>query len=240
MTAQPATAAPASTAISVSPAWCHPLRLRRARVHRGWRCQWSAGERRLKRTFDLLVCLLLALPAGLLVVLAAVAVRCESAGPMFFSQPRLGVDGHPFRMWKLRTMVANARELKPQLAHLNELPWPDFKISHDPRVTCVGRFLRRTSVDELPQLWNVWRGEMSLVGPRPTSFGLDRYQLWHTERLTIPPGITGLWQITARAQCDFDQRLRLDLAYVRAWRFSLDLAILAATARTIFTGKGAK
>ncbi|MGH9486439.1 MAG: sugar transferase [Terriglobales bacterium] len=222
------------------PAWCRPMRLRRAHLRRGWRCQLGSAQRRRKRAFDLLLCLLLGPLAAVLVALAAAAIRCESQGPVLIAQWRTGAHGRRFRMWKLRTMVANAAEMKTDLAHLNELPWPDFKISSDPRVTRIGRWLRRTSLDELPQVWNVWREEMSWVGPRPTTFGLDRYQLWQTERLVTPPGITGLWQIAARAQCDFDQRLRLDLAYVRAWRLRLDVKILAATVVAIGMGRGAK
>ena len=222
------------------PRWCRPEHLRRRRLRQGWRCEVTPGQRRLKRGLDLLLCLLLGPPAALLVALAAVAIRWETPGAALFAQERVGEHGRRFRMWKLRTMVANAPALEKQLQHLNELPWPDFKISRDPRVTRVGRLLRSTSLDELPQIWNVWRGEMSWVGPRPTNFGLSDYQLWHTERLATPPGITGLWQILERAQCDFDRRLRLDLAYVRAWRLGLDLAILAATVKAVLSRKGAK
>jgi lipopolysaccharide/colanic/teichoic acid biosynthesis glycosyltransferase len=193
----------------------------------------------LKRGLDLGLCVVLGPLAALVVAAAALAVRWDSPGPAFFAQRRLGLDGRSFRMWKLRTMVVNAAAMESELRHLNELPWPDFKISRDPRVTRVGRLLRRTSLDELPQLWNVVRGEMSLVGPRPTNFGLADYQLWHTERLVTPPGITGLWQVLERAQCDFDHRLRLDLAYVRAWRLRLDLRLLLATVRAVVGGRGA-
>lgn len=221
-------------------AWCEPQRRRARRLRRGWRCGLGRTERRWKRGLDLGLCLLLGLPAALLVGIAAVAVWLESPGSPFFAQPRVGENGRPFRMWKLRTMVRDAEKLEAQLQHLNELPWPDFKISRDPRVTRVGRWLRRSSMDELPQIWNVVRGEMSWVGPRPTSFGLERYQLWQTERLALPPGITGLWQILERAQCDFDRRLRLDLAYIRTWGLGLDLAILAATVGAVLGGRGAK
>ncbi|HVA64242.1 MAG TPA: sugar transferase [Terriglobales bacterium] len=232
--------AAAAAAAAAYPAWCQPARLRAWRLRRGWRSGLSRRERRLKRALDWGMCLLLGPPAAVVVGLAALAVRCESPGSPFFTQPRVGANGKSYRMWKLRTMVAGAQAMEKDLQHLNELPWPDFKISRDPRVTRVGRLLRRTSLDELPQIWNVLRGEMSWVGPRPTSFGLERYQLWHTERLALPPGITGLWQIRERAQCDFDRRLRLDLAYVRGWRLRLDLAILAATVGAVLSGRGAK
>ena len=142
-------------------------------------------------------------------------------------------------MYKLRTMVKNAAELKAQLAHLNELSWPDFKIKNDPRVTRVGAFLRRTSLDELPQIFNVLAGDMSLVGPRPTSFAADTYSLWHTARLEVKPGLTGLWQISGRSELQFDDRLRLDIAYIRSRCLKVDILILFRTVGAVFNGRGA-
>jgi lipopolysaccharide/colanic/teichoic acid biosynthesis glycosyltransferase len=142
-------------------------------------------------------------------------------------------------MYKFRTMVPNAEELKAKYAHLNELKWPDFKITNDPRVTFLGRVLRKTSLDELPQLFNVLRGEMSLVGPRPTSFGAETYQLWHTERLDVIPGLTGLWQVEGRAHVEFDDRLRLDIAYIERASLWLDIVILFRTIAAVFMQKGA-
>lgn len=244
-TARPAAApVPPAAAAPRYRTWCAPERLRRRQLAQGWRCTPDARARGIKRGLDLALCLALGPPACVLVGVAALAVWLESwvggqpASP-FFCQARLGQHGRSFVLWKLRTMVPNAASLEGSLARLNELPWPDFKISRDPRVTRVGAWLRRSSLDELPQIWNILRGEMSWVGPRPTNFGLDDYQLWHTERLAMPPGLTGLWQILARAQCDFDHRLRLDLAYIRAWRPSLDLAILAATVGVVLRGRGA-
>ena len=130
--------------------------------------------------------------------LCALAVRLDSPGPGAVRQLRTGRDGRRFRMYKFRTMVENAEELKASLAHLNVLPAPDFKIPNDPRITRVGKLLRATSLDELPQLLNVLRGDMSLVGPRPTSFAPSTYELWHTHRLDVPPGLTGLWQVEGR------------------------------------------
>lgn len=233
--ARPSAAAPATY-----PRRFQPARLRHDGLRRGWHCELTAGQRRAKRALDLAVCLLMAAPALVIVGLAVLAIRLESAGPALLAQPRVGRDGRPFRMWKLRTMVANAAALESSLQHLNELAWPDFKISRDPRITRVGAWLRRTSIDELPQLWNVLRGEMSMVGPRPTLFGLDTYELWQTERLAVAPGLTGLWQILARAQCDFPERLRLDLAYIRNWRLLLDVQILLATVGAVLAGRGAK
>jgi lipopolysaccharide/colanic/teichoic acid biosynthesis glycosyltransferase len=142
-------------------------------------------------------------------------------------------------MYKFRTMLTNAEELKHVYAHMNELTWPDFKITDDPRVTRVGRILRKTSLDELPQLFNVLKGDMSLVGPRPTSFDASTYELWHTERLEVLPGITGLWQISGRSDLDFDQRLRLDIEYIERQSIWLDLWILLRTVTVVVNQRGA-
>jgi lipopolysaccharide/colanic/teichoic acid biosynthesis glycosyltransferase len=199
----------------------------------------DAAYRRAKRALDVTLCLAV-LPLVLLVLAAcALAIRLDTPGPVFFFQNRTGRGGHRFRMLKLRTMVADAEKLKARYAHLNQLSYPDFKIADDPRITRVGRFLRRTSLDELPQVLNVLRGDMSLVGPRPTSFSADTYRLWHTARLEVQPGITGLWQVSGRAELDFDDRLRLDIAYIRTRSFSLDLRILLRTVGAVASGRGA-
>ena len=193
-----------------------------------------------KRAFDLAVCVLLAPVVIPLLVLCALAIFLDSpAGPVHIAQARTGKDGARFRMFKFRTMVPNAEALKPALAHLNERPWPDFKITNDPRITRVGRFLRQTSLDELPQLINVVRGEMSLVGPRPTSFEARTYSFWHTYRLEVKPGITGLWQVRGRNESTFDERLRLDIEYIRRRSFGLDLKILMQTVPTVLRRSGA-
>jgi lipopolysaccharide/colanic/teichoic acid biosynthesis glycosyltransferase len=142
-------------------------------------------------------------------------------------------------MYKLRTMVRDAEQLKARYQHLNVLTYPDFKIVNDPRITRVGRFLRKTSIDELPQIFNVLKGNMTLVGPRPTSFEASTYRLWHTTRLNATPGITGLWQITGRNELDFDERLRLDIAYIRHRCLALDVVILARTVGAVLHGRGA-
>lgn len=192
-----------------------------------------------KRALDVIISLA-SLPIILPVLaLCALAVCIDSPGAPFFSQLRTGRGGRRFPMYKLRTMVQNAAELKEKYAHLNELSWPDFKITDDPRVTRVGRFMRRTSLDELPQIFNVLRGDMSLVGPRPTSFAADTYSLWHTARLEVKPGLTGIWQISGRGEIDFDERLRLDIGYIRNRCLLLDLAILIRTVGAVFTGRGA-
>ena len=177
----------------------------------------------------------LLLPIGLL---CALLIRLESPGPILFAQQRTGQHGVRFPMWKFRTMVQNAEELKASLQHLNILPPPDFKIPNDPRVTRVGKFLRKTSLDELPQVLNVIRGQMSIVGPRPTSFAASTYDLWHSERLEVVPGITGLWQIKGRGTMTFDERLRLDIEYIERRSTTLDLQLMAKTALAIFKGSG--
>lgn len=192
----------------------------------------------LKRAIDLGLCVLLAPVLVPVMALCAVAVRLDSRGPVLFRQERTGRHGRRFPMYKFRTMLRNAEELKAQLAHLNVLPPPDFKIPNDPRITSVGRFLRKTSLDELPQILNVVRGDMSLVGPRPTSFASSTYSLWHTERLEVPPGITGLWQVHGRNSTTFDERLRLDIDYIRNMSLALDFKILMRTVVAVVRRSG--
>jgi lipopolysaccharide/colanic/teichoic acid biosynthesis glycosyltransferase len=204
--------------------------------------EWQGASRSYlfcKRGLDLLVCFF-AFPVFLvLIVLCALAIRLDSPGPVFFFQLRTGKGGKRFKMYKLRTMVKNAEELKQKYMHLNTLSYPDFKIANDPRITRVGRFLRKTSLDELPQIFNVCRGNMSLVGPRPTSFSSETYSLWHTARLECKPGLTGLWQVCGRNELDFDERVRLDIAYMRNQSMWLDMQILLRTVGAVFTGRGA-
>src|SRR3972149_2710905 len=190
-----------------------------------------------KRIFDITL-ILVALP--ILIILMGVCgllIWLDEPGPVIFKQLRTGKGGRRFGIYKFRTMVTNAEELKEKYAHLNELTAPDFKITNDPRVTRIGHFLRKTSLDELPQVFNVLKGEMSLVGPRPTSFGAETYQLWHTERLDVMLGLTGLWQVSGRSELDFDDRLRLDIAYMRNRRLSLDLAVLLRTFGSVLNGR---
>lgn len=191
-----------------------------------------------KRLADLLFLLVTAPLTVPLLALVALLVRIDSRGPIVFAQSRTGRHGQRFRMYKFRTMVENAEELKQSLAHLNVLPYPDFKIPDDPRITRVGRILRKTSLDELPQLYNVLRGDMTLVGPRPTSFASSTYQLWHTERLELTPGITGLWQIKARGNSTFDERLRYDIEYLDGISPWLDLKIVAMTVFAVIGRSG--
>jgi lipopolysaccharide/colanic/teichoic acid biosynthesis glycosyltransferase len=193
-----------------------------------------------KRLMDLFL-VLITMPFWLpLNGIIALIIQVTSPGaPVVFKQLRTGKGGKRFAMYKFRTMVPNAEDLKSEYAYLNELQWPDFKITNDPRITRVGKFLRKTSLDEIPQLFNVLKGEMSLVGPRPTSFGPETYKLWHTSRLDVMPGLTGLWQIMGRAQLDFDDRLRLDIAYIERASIWLDINILLQTIIAVFERRGA-
>jgi lipopolysaccharide/colanic/teichoic acid biosynthesis glycosyltransferase len=157
---------------------------------------------------------------------------------VIYTNRRSGRGGRLFLFYKFRTMVPNAEALKEKYMHLNELQWPDFKISDDPRVLPIGKFLRKTSLDELPQLFNIIKGDMSLVGPRPTDFGPESYRLWHTERLDVLPGMTGLWQVTARGSVSMDVRSRMDIAYIERASITLDLVILFRTIKTVFKPSG--
>jgi len=185
--------------------------------------------------------------AALLVLLApvmaliAIAVKLTSTGPVFFRQVRSGANGRPFVMYKFRSMCQDAETLQAGLAAANEMSGPVFKMRNDPRLTPVGRFIRRSSLDELPQLWNVVRGEMSLVGPRPpVPSEVLRYKSWQRRRLSMKPGLTCLWQVSGRSQIvDFDQWMKLDLEYIDSWSLGLDLQILVKTFPAVFSGRGA-
>jgi lipopolysaccharide/colanic/teichoic acid biosynthesis glycosyltransferase len=192
-----------------------------------------------RRAVDLLV-LAAAAPAVLpLVLVLAALVRLDSPGPAFVRHTRIGRGGRRFELLKLRTMVENAEELKERLRHLNVLPWPDFKIPNDPRVTRTGRILRKTSLDELPQLWNLLRGDMTLVGPRPCSISLDRYDLWQTERLEATPGLIGIWQAHARGRVSFRERCSLDIRQIRSLTVRGAVVLGWATLAAVLTGRGA-
>ena len=192
-----------------------------------------------KRVMDLFL-IFISIPLWLpVLLLAAFLIFVTSPGaPVIYFSERIGRGGKVFKFYKFRTMVPNAKEMEAELMHLNELEWPDFKITNDPRVTFVGKFLRKTSLDELPQLFNVIKGEMSLVGPRPTIFGTDEYHLWQTERLDFPPGLTGLWQITARGSVNMDERTRMDIAYIERASILLDIIIIYKTIIAIFKPSG--
>ena len=193
----------------------------------------------IKRAFDLTICMIALPPLLLLMGVIALLIYMDDPGPVLFKQQRTGKGGKRFGIYKFRTMVTNAEELKVKYMHLNELTWPDFKITNDPRVTKIGNILRKTSLDEIPQIFNVVKGEMSLVGPRPTSFDVSTYSLWHTERLEVTPGITGLWQVKGRSDVDFDDRIALDVEYIENQSLMLDIKILFWTVASVFKLEGA-
>lgn len=194
----------------------------------------------LKRTFDLVgAALLLAFLAPLMGVIALL-IKASSRGPTLYHSVRPGIGGRPFACLKFRTMMHGAEHVQDELEHRNELSGALFKIRDDPRVTAIGRFLRRWSLDELPQLFNVLRGEMSLVGPRPLPRrDYDRLDDWHRKRYLVLPGMTGLWQISGRSELDFDELVRLDFLYLERWSVWLDLSILLKTVPAVFRARGA-
>jgi exopolysaccharide biosynthesis polyprenyl glycosylphosphotransferase len=177
-----------------------------------------------------------------LLLIVALFVRLTSKGPVLFVQERCGLHGRLFKFYKFRTMVEDAEERKADLEHLNEMKGPVFKIRRDPRITRVGAILRKTSLDELPQLWNVLRGDMSLVGPRPAlPDEVQRYTRRQAQRLSVVPGITGLWQVSGRSLIpDFDRWIDLDLQYARSWSVWLDVRILLKTVVVVFLARGAQ
>lgn len=194
----------------------------------------------LKRTLDIAVSLLVLALALPVIVIVAIAIKLTSPGSVLFKQKRMGLNGRMFTLYKFRTMIEDAHERRSEVTHLNEMSGPVFKAKGDPRVTPVGRVLRRFSFDELPQLWNVFRGDMSLVGPRPPiPEEVASYHRWHRRRLSMKPGLTCLWQISGRNNIDFDRWMQLDLQYIDNWSPSLDLKILLRTIPAVLSGRGA-
>jgi lipopolysaccharide/colanic/teichoic acid biosynthesis glycosyltransferase len=199
----------------------------------------SALGRFAKRIMDFLVASITILLLWPLMLVIAVAVKLESRGPVIYRSLRVGEGGATFVFYKLRTMIPGAHRLRKKLFHLNQRRGPFFKMADDPRVTRLGRFLRKYSLDELPQLWNVLKGDMSLVGPRPHPLeDVAWYKPGHEERLEVTPGITGLWQVTARANPSFETCMLLDVGYIRNWSLLLDLKILLRTIPAVLAGEG--
>ncbi len=194
----------------------------------------------VKRSMDVVfsgILLLLSLPV---IAIACLAIRLESPGPAIFTQLRAGKNGKPFKLYKLRSMHKDADQMRDQLMAMNEADGPIFKIKDDPRRTKVGRVLRKFSIDELPQFWNVLKGDMSIVGPRPALLSeVAQYADWHRERLRVQPGITGLWQVSGRSELSFDEMCLLDVYYIENWSPSLDLKIMLRTIPYVLTGRGA-
>ncbi|MBX5468973.1 MAG: sugar transferase [Thermoleophilaceae bacterium] len=194
----------------------------------------------VKRTFDLVAAALIMLLAAPMLLLIALAVKLTSRGPVIYRSIRPGIGGEPFACLKFRTMYEDAERRQAELEHLNEVGGAIFKMRDDPRVTPVGRFLRRWSLDELPQLINVLKGEMSLVGPRPLpQRDYDLLEDWHRKRYLVLPGITGLWQVSGRSELDFDELVRLDFVYLENWSVFLDIAILLKTIPAVIRARGA-
>jgi exopolysaccharide biosynthesis polyprenyl glycosylphosphotransferase len=200
----------------------------------------SPVNRLIKRAFDIFFGAIITALTTPLIGLAAVAIRMESPGPAIFTQKRAGIDGRPFQIYKLRSMRLGAEEERKKLEALNEADGPMFKIKDDPRITRVGRLIRKLSLDELPQFWNVMRGEMSVVGPRPALMNeVAEYDDWHRERLRVKPGITGLWQISGRSELKFEEMVLLDVYYIENWSPLEDLKIMLKTPKRMVTGRGA-
>jgi exopolysaccharide biosynthesis polyprenyl glycosylphosphotransferase len=207
-------------------------------VHSGAMAGWPIVA---KRAFDLLISFFLIIILAPAFLCVAILIKITSPGPIFFTQERIGLNKRRFRLLKFRTMIPDAEQRQAELEHLNEVSGPIFKIKNDPRVTPIGRFLRRTSLDEIPQLFNVLQGDMSLVGPRPLPLrdynGFNRD--WHRRRFSVRPGISCLWQISGRSNLPFTKAMRLDMEYIDHWSFWLDLKILALTLPAILRERGA-
>lgn len=200
----------------------------------------SGWKMTLKRFLDIAVSSLVLLALFPVLLLIAVAIRLDSSGPVFFRQTRFGREAKPFTCYKFRSMRADAEEVRQQVSHMDNTKGPIFKIKQDPRTTRVGRVLRRFSLDELPQLINVFQGDMSLVGPRPPlPIEVEDYEDWHHDRLRIPSGMTGLWQVMGRSDLTFDEMVMLDLYYAENWSLWLDCKILLRTIPTVLFGRGA-
>jgi exopolysaccharide biosynthesis polyprenyl glycosylphosphotransferase len=194
----------------------------------------------VKRAMDVVVSLLFLSLFSWLYLLIAVLIKTTSPGPVLFRQERVGLYGRRFSFYKFRSMVADAEGRRAELEHLNEMDGPVFKIKEDPRITPVGRWLRKYSLDELPQLWNVLAGDMSLVGPRPPiPDEVEKYEAWQRRRLSMRPGLTCLWQVSGRNAVDFQTWMEMDLKYIDAWSLGLDLRILFWTIPAVLLGRGA-
>jgi exopolysaccharide biosynthesis polyprenyl glycosylphosphotransferase len=194
-----------------------------------------------KRGFDLTMAVVALVLSAPITIAAAIAIKATSPGPIIFAQERVGRDGQPFRIYKFRTMFADADARKAELAELNEADGPMFKIANDPRITKVGRLLRKLSIDEIPQFVNVLRGQMSVVGPRPAL--ASEVEQWTDDlhdRLRVLPGITGMWQVSGRSDTTFDEYKRLDLYYVDNWSLAHDLRIILRTFAVVLAQRGAR
>jgi lipopolysaccharide/colanic/teichoic acid biosynthesis glycosyltransferase len=193
-----------------------------------------------KRIIDVVVASIAFVVALPILGIFYILIKLDSRGPVFYRSLRLGKDGRPFVFYKLRSMYNGAHESKCNLLHLNEVDGPVFKLTNDPRITKIGRFMRKTSIDELPQLLNVMKGEMSLVGPRPPiPEEVQKYEPWQKARLNVKPGLTCLWQISGRSRLGFDEWMRLDIEYITHQSLQLDMKILLRTIPAVLSREGA-
>ena len=194
----------------------------------------------VKRAFDIMATSLLLLALIPLLLLTAIAVKLSSPGPVFYRQPRVGRDGVPFSFWKFRTMREDADQVRAQLESRNQHEGPIFKVVDDPRITSVGRILRKLSIDEAPQLFHVLSGKMSLVGPRPPlATEVVEYDDWEVQRLLVKPGMTCIWQVSGRSDIDWPTWVSMDLDYIQNWSLVGDLSLLVRTVPAVLTGRGA-
>ena len=194
----------------------------------------------IKRLIDIICSFVGILVLSPLFIIIAIIVKFTSKGPIFFSQKRVGRNGKEFDMYKFRSMVVNAEELKEKLAAQNEMAGPMFKMKDDPRVTKVGKFIRKTSIDELPQLWNILKGDMSLVGPRPSlPKEVAQFEDWMHKRLDVKPGLTCYWQVSGRNNIDFEDWMKLDIRYVEEKNLWIDIKLIFKTVGVLFGDKNA-
>ena len=198
------------------------------------------GYRFIKRTIDIIFSILGLVLLSPLLIIIAIIIKIDSKGPIFFSQERVGYKGNHFKMYKFRSMVLNAEELKEKLQEKNEMSGPMFKMKDDPRVTKIGKFIRKTSIDELPQLINVLLGQMSLVGPRPSlPKEVEKFETWMLERLNVKPGLTCYWQVSGRNDIDFEDWMKLDIKYVNERNLWIDIKLIFKTVFVLFGDKHA-
>lgn len=194
----------------------------------------------LKRTLDIIVSLISLIILSPILLIVALLVKADSKGPVIFSQPRVGKNGKIFKMYKFRSMVENAEDILRELKSKNEMSGPMFKIKHDPRVTRIGRFIRKTSLDELPQFINVLKGDMSLVGPRPNlPREVKQFDKWMLDKLVVRPGLTCFWQVMGRNSIGFIEWMKLDIKYVEERNLILDIVLIIKTFRVLFGDKTA-
>ena len=194
----------------------------------------------IKRIIDIVASFIGLILLSPLILIVSILIKLESKGEVIFKQKRVGLNGKEFYMYKFRSMVINAEELKKQLESQNEMSGPMFKIKDDPRITKVGKFIRKTSIDELPQLINVIKGDMSLVGPRPSlPKEVEKFEQWMMERLEVKPGLTCIWQVSGRNNIDFEDWMKLDIKYVRERSFKLDIKLILKTVLVLLGDKNA-